>query len=67
MSNYVSTKDVHDAEIKVRLTEDDAELVRRLARRLGIPPAVYLRSIVKQVLNAGCATSVSHTAVTGRP
>lgn len=63
---YTSTKDVHDAEIKVRLTEDDAELVKLLARRLGIPPAVYLRSIVKQALSAGCCTSANNNAVAAR-
>lgn len=63
---YVSTKDLHEAEIKIRLTEDDAELVRLLARRLGIPPAVYLRSIVKQSLSSGCASNTNNNAVMAR-
>jgi predicted DNA binding CopG/RHH family protein len=63
---YTSTKDLHEAEIKVRLTEDDAELVKLLARRLGIPPAVYLRSIVKQALSSGCASNANNNAAVAR-
>lgn len=64
--SYVSTKDVHDAEIKVRLTEDDAELVKLLARKLGIPPAVYLRSLVKQALSGGCSGNTNGHALSVR-
>lgn len=51
MSNYVSTKDVHDREIKIRLTDTDANLLIATARKLGIPPAVLARSIVKQAID----------------
>lgn len=48
--NYVSTKDTHDREVKVRLTETDADLLMAVARKLGIPPAVLARSLIKQNL-----------------
>ena len=55
-TNYVSTKDVHDREIKIRLTDTDADLLMATARKLGIPPAVLARSIVKQAMEAKVST-----------
>lgn len=57
MSNYVSTRDVHDREIKIRLTDADANLLIATARKLGIPPAVLARSIVKQAIETKVTTT----------
>jgi len=54
-SDYVSTKDLHDDEFKVRFTEVDGQYLRSLARKLGMPPAVLIRSIVKKDISASSA------------
>lgn len=50
--SYISTRDTHDREVKVRLTETDEQLLKAVARKLGIPPAVLARSLIKQNLSA---------------
>lgn len=49
--SYVSTKDLHVEEFKVRLTEQDAELLRALARRAGMPAAVLMRTWARSQLD----------------
>lgn len=53
MAHYISTRDTHDNEIKVRLTGEDSDLIRLLARRAGIPVAVYARTLIKRGLGGG--------------
>lgn len=43
-------KDLHTEPFKVRLIEQDADVVRALARKTGIKPAVLLRHWVKREL-----------------
>lgn len=42
---------MHDIEIKLRLSDTDAGLLRALARRMGLPTAVLARAIVRQALH----------------
>jgi len=41
-------RDLHSEEFKIRLKSDDADLVRALARKLDIPPAVLIRRWVRK-------------------
>jgi len=41
-------RDLHSEEFKIRLKLDDADLVRALARKLDIPPAVLIRRWVRK-------------------
>jgi len=50
-NGYISTKDTHDCEVKVRLTETDDQLLKAVARKLGMPPAVLARTLIKQNLS----------------
>lgn len=58
MAHYVSTKDVHDCPHKIRLTEQDDALVRSLARRMDVPPAVLLRAWVVERLEQASVAPV---------
>ena len=40
----------HTEEFKIRLTEDDAELLRALAKRRGVPAAVVARAWLREHL-----------------
>lgn len=44
----VGSKDLHDIEIKVRLTEQQAKKLYALAQFLDVPPAVVARHLIKQ-------------------
>ena len=61
--------DMHDAEVKIRLTDKDVGLLRALARRMGIPTAVLARSIVRQALHRPVVQPESGTPESrdGRP
>ncbi len=43
-------KDLHIEEFKVRLRDEDADLVRALARKTQVPAAVLLRQFVLREL-----------------
>lgn len=46
--------DLHIEEFKIRLKPEDADLVRALARKLDVPPAVLIRRWVRtQVAGVG--------------
>lgn len=62
----ISTKDLLIEEVKVRLTEDDRQLLELLARRNGLKPAVLARSIIVRALSGvtNCGEAVQHI---GRP
>ena len=42
-----STKDIHDSDFRVRLTESDYEWLQVTARRIGLKPAVLARVLLK--------------------
>jgi hypothetical protein len=42
--------DRHERSFRVRLKDDDAHLILALARKLDTPPAVLLRSLIRQQL-----------------
>lgn len=48
--SYISTKDTHDREVKVRLTETDEQLLKAKAAQSDIPVAVYARKCVLEEL-----------------
>lgn len=48
---YVSTKDLHTEEVKVRLKEKDRDLLEAIARREDVPPAVIARRLIVQYLS----------------
>jgi hypothetical protein len=43
-------KQLHDIEVKIRLTENDASVLTAIARREGIPVATLARQLVKRQL-----------------
>ena len=53
MSTTLSTKDLHDREIKVRLTDRDAAFLQQLAERNGVPLAVLARMLILRSLQQG--------------
>lgn len=60
---------MHDHEVKVRLTDTDAGLLRAKARRMDIPTAATGRAILRQALNRPVAGIESGTrkGENGRP
>lgn len=50
--NVKGTKDLHDVEVKVRLTEGQAQTLRQLAAAFDIPPAVIARSLIDKGMEA---------------
>jgi len=60
---------MHDHEVKVRLTDTDAGLLRAMARRMGIPTAALGRAILRQALHRPVAGNESGTVQieNGRP
>lgn len=63
---YVSTKDMHSEEVKVRLREDDKKLLELLARRLGLKPAALARSLIVQALGQPSTNATDFTQQLGR-
>lgn len=53
MSTEISTKDLHDREIKVRLTDRDKAFLQQLAARNGVPVAVLARMLILRGLTQG--------------
>ncbi len=51
MSTTLTTRDLHDREIKVRLTDRDAAFLQQLAVRNGVPVAVLARMLIIRGLN----------------
>lgn len=49
--SYISTKDMHDHELKVRLTKADMDVVRAIAAKQGMPAAVLARVYLKRALS----------------
>lgn len=45
-------QDKHEQSFRIRLRDDDAKLIRALARRLDQPPAVVLRTLIRQQIEA---------------
>lgn len=54
----------HIEEFKIRLRPDDADLVRALARKLDVPPAVLMRRWV--VASVGSAVPMLATGADNR-
>ncbi|MBU2766104.1 hypothetical protein HAP94_07835 [Acidithiobacillus ferrivorans] len=42
---------LHDVEIKVRLTEEDAAMIKAIAKREGLKPAAFARLLLKKQLH----------------
>ncbi len=66
MTDYVSTRDLHIYQHKVRLNEADDNAVRDLAARTGVPAAVLLRAIVRDYLTTRATHSVSDALAAAR-
>ncbi|MEA3413163.1 MAG: hypothetical protein U9R74_16710 [Pseudomonadota bacterium] len=60
---------MHDIEVKLRLSDNDAGLLRALARRMGLPAAALARTIVLQALHRPVVQPESGTPESqdGRP
>ncbi len=50
MTNYKSTKDTRDMQMKVLWTEDELEAIRVNARLAGIAPSAYVRLLALHAL-----------------
>ena len=50
-SDFVSIKALHHREFKVRLTDDDADLLKALAVKLDITPTALARMLIKRSLD----------------
>lgn len=48
----LNEQDKHEQSFRVRLRDDDARLIRAMARRLDQPPAVVLRTLIRQQIEA---------------
>jgi predicted DNA binding CopG/RHH family protein len=58
---------MHDIEVKVRLTEADADLLKAIANREGLPRAVLARMLIKKELRQLGFHTTAREAVNGRP
>lgn len=55
---YVSSKDLHDNELKVRLTDAQIQALRARAALFDIPPAVMARMlIIQSLMERNCVLS----------
>lgn len=48
---HVMNSELHDVEIKVWVTEQDADLLRAMARRSGLKLSPLVRSMIRKQLN----------------
>lgn len=62
--NPLPDSEIHEDSFRVRLKAEDAALVRALAKKLDQPPAVLLRSLIRQQLTARIVTARALEQVT---
>jgi len=60
----LSPEEIHDRSFRVRLMDADANLVMALAKKADVPPAVFLRALIRQQLPAYAALRASKLSVT---